>query len=382
MFDNVTRRRATLAAIAPIALGLALYSGAAAYAQESVKIGVGMPITSNFGQQSQAGINLAVKEINDAGGILGGRPIEVIEYDDQSKAEESAAVFERLITRDQVKVVIGPIPTLTTGAALAVTKRYGVVHFPHVAKSTSLREQGYANAFFMNSTVDMDAEKYNAFIATELKPKTVVILAEVSDYGDAAIKILTDDWSVAGSPEITGTERFDAKDNDFSPVLTKIKGSNPEGVYIVASATETFATILRQMDELGITARKLPAPGIVTAGVIDLAGDSSEGLLFGDFYSAETDTPENKAFVEKFMAANNYTPGKIELTAYESVLIAAKALDKAGADADYDAIGNVIRETEWTTPRGTWKFQKLGESYQAPAGFVLLGVEGGKVVAK
>lgn len=371
---------ATLPVVVSIVAATALMGPA--QAQESVKIGAGLPLSSTFGEQSKAGIDLAVKEINDAGGILGGRPIEIVSYDDQNKAEEAAAVFERLITRDQVKVLIGPVPTLTTGAALAVTKRYGVVHFPHVAKSTSLREQGYENAFFMNSTVEMDASNFNKYIADEIKPKTVSILAEVSDYGDAAIGILTNDFSADGSPEIIGTERFDAKDNDFSPVLTKLKGANADGIYIVASSNETFATILRQMDELGIRAVKLPAPGIVTAGVIELAGPSADGIDFGDFYSHEMDTPENAAFVEKFREAYDYDPGKIELTAYESVIIAAKAMDMAGADADYDAIGKAVRENEWTTPRGTWKFEKLGQSYQAPAGFVLMTIKDGNVEAK
>lgn len=349
-------------------------------ATDPVKIGSVMPVSMTFSEQSRRGMELKVKELNAAGGILGGRKIELITYDDQNKPEEAAAATERLISRDKVSVILGSITTPGTAAVLAVTKRYRKMHISASAKSETLRENGHANAFFTNTTVSQDATKYNEFIANDLKLKRVAMLAELTDYGEGAIAQLKKSWSTPGSPQIVTIERINPKDTDHAAMLTKVKAMNPDGLYICLVGADIFANLLRQIDELGVPGTKLPGPGVMALPVVKAAGRSVEGVIFGDFYANNLANPENKAFVAAFSTAYGYPPEKMELLGYEAVEVAAGAVAAAGPNGGNNEIAAATRDGEWDTPRGKWRFAKYGASFQAPASFVLLTVKNGEII--
>ncbi len=192
--------------------------------KEPVRIGSVALMSSAYTQQGIRGMDLAIKEINAAGGVLGGHPIELIKYDDQNKPEEAAAAAERLISRDKAKVVLGSLTTTATAALSSVAKRRNAVLIGWSAKSESLREGGTPLQFFLNSTVSQDTAKYSEFIVG-LGLKSIAIIAEQSDYGQSAINSLTAHWKDnPAAPKIVAIERFDPRDTDFSPILTKVKG--------------------------------------------------------------------------------------------------------------------------------------------------------------
>ncbi len=354
---------------------------APSYAEEApVVIGFAMGLSSAFGQQNQRGLDLAVKQINESGGVLGGRKVKVVAYDDQNKPDQTISVINRLINSDRAIVIIGPLTTTATEAAMPVIKRAGVVEIAAAGKTPSLRDHGGPMIFFLNSTVAMDAAPFDSYVENTLKLKRIAVMAEQSDYGQANVNLILNDWSGADAPKIISTDRFAATDTDFTPVLTRIRGENPDGLYITTGALETFATIVRQARELGIKAPILPGPGaIAPAALVKLIGKLSDGLVWSDFYSNLIDTPENNKFVADFMKTYNYRPDKMELTGYEAGLLSAGAIDKAGPGASEEKIADTLRDTVWSTPRGKWKFEKLGVSYQAPAPTILLTLKDGQV---
>jgi branched-chain amino acid transport system substrate-binding protein len=371
-------RRMLLGAALGSALGL---SPAIAWAQQQpVKIGAVFSLSVSFGQQSKRGMDLAVKQINAAGGILGGRPVELIAYDDQGRPDEAASATERLISRDKVSVLIGPNLSTAAISAMNVAKRYDKLLILHVPKVVQLRDQGGSKFFFLNSTVAMDAAGFHRYAADVLKPQTVVVMSEMSDYGESVVKQVEGDWSKPGSPKILSVERFDPKETDFTALLTKIRGLRPDAVYVGVANLETFATALRQFAEVGLKARILPGPGAVSAQLVKLAGGSADGLIFGDFYSNMQPGDQNAKFVSDFAKEYGYRPDKLELTGYEAVTIAAAGMDLAKTDSDPDAIAKAIAGRVWDTPRGTWSFEKLGASYQAPANSLLLTIKAGQMV--
>ncbi|HSV45718.1 MAG TPA: ABC transporter substrate-binding protein, partial [Ramlibacter sp.] len=128
----VTRRKAAAGIAAVVAAGMTPLARAQA-AKEPVLVGVAVPTTMSFGQQNIRGIDLAVKQVNAAGGVWGGRPLKTVVYDDQNKPEEGVSAVERLITRDKVVALIGSVGTAVTAAQLTVTRRYRKVHFAHSA---------------------------------------------------------------------------------------------------------------------------------------------------------------------------------------------------------------------------------------------------------
>lgn len=351
-----------------------------AYAQEKQPIVLGcvMPVSSSWGQDVMKGVDLAVKTANAAGGVHQ-RPIKVITYDDQSKPEEGVAAVERLISRDNAKVVMCSFTSSSSMAQQTVTERHKKLHFVSFAQADSVREASHPLAFFQNATVDMLLAKYLQFVAAQIKPQRVVVLANNSDYGQASADRVRQEWTKPGGPQVVSVERFESKQPDLSPQLTKIRGLKPDAVFIAADSGEAVANVLNQMRELKVPGVPLTVPGILSESFLKIAGKSAEGLINGDFYFYEDDNPTNKAFVEAFRRDYKHNPSKLEMIGFEAVDLAVQLLKKAGPDAGDDVLGKIFREGHWNSPRGDLKFFPMGKAFQADAGFTLLTVKDGKV---
>ncbi len=103
----------------------------------------------------------------------------------------------------------------------------------------------------------------------------------------------------------------------------------------------------------------------MTGSLIGLAGDATEGLVFGDFYSNGSELPQSIDFVQRFQKEYGYQPEKMELLGYEAVQTAAKGIDAAGPDASPKDIAAAITGIDMESARGKWRFDTLGASYQA-----------------
>lgn len=364
------------------AAGFAVLAGglAAAQAQDKspVVLGFVTPVTSSWGQDVIKGVDLATKMVNAAGGV-NGRPVKVVTYDDQNKPEEGVAAVERLIARDNAKVIMGSFTSSGSMAQQAVTQREKKLHFVSFAQADSVRDASHPLAFFQNATVGMLLARYLEYVARDIKPRSVVVIANNSDYGQASADTVKKTWSKPTDPKVIGVERFDSKQADLSPQLTKIRGLNPDAVFVAADSGEAVANVLNQMRELKVTGTRLTVPGILSDSFLKIAGKSAEGLVNGDFYFHDDDNAANKAFVQAFRAEYKSNPSKLEMIGYESVDLAVQLLKKAGPDASGEVLAKTLREGTWQSPRGAMKFVPMGKAFQAEAGFTLLTVKDGKV---
>lgn len=349
--------------------------------REPVVLGFVTPVSSSWGQDVMKGVNLAVKMVNAKGGV-GQRPVKLVVYDDLAKPEEGVAAVERLITRDRAKIVMGSFTSSGSMAQQIVTERHGKLHFVSFAQADSVRDSSHGLAFFQNATVGMLLAKYLDFVAREVKPQKVVVLANMSDYGQASVETVKKQWSRPGSPQIVSVERFESKQPDLSPQLTKIRGMKPDAVFVAADSGEAVANALNQMRELKVPGVRLTVPGILSVSFLKIAGPSAENLVNGDFYFHDIDNAANRAFVQAFRAEYKHNPSKLEMIGFEAVDLAAQLLNKAGADASDEALAKALREGTWSSPRGTLKFVPMGKAWQADAGFTLVTVKDGKVVKR
>lgn len=150
-------------------------------------------------------------------------------------------------------------------------------------------------------------------------------------------------------------------------MLTNVKASDPDAVYVVSATIETYSTLFRQFDELQINAIKLLAPGNLNDDFIKLAGDAAEGVISLDIYITEFDNPQNSRFIEVFEAQHGYKPQKIEMLGWETILIPVMAMEAAGTSEDHRAIVEAIRSTTWETPRGRVAFDDKGQAVSEEA---------------
>jgi branched-chain amino acid transport system substrate-binding protein len=360
--------------------GLALCAGllagivSAAGAEEPVRIGVIEPIKSVVGQQSLDGIGLAAEMINEDGGILGKRRIELVTYDTNFSPPDGVAAVQRLLTQDGIRVVVGEISSSVALAAIPIFEAEDAVFVAAVPKHPDVTRSGYDKVFRMNSTSRQDADAFGAYLQEKVRPQKVGILAENSDFGLASVDQLKDLFG----DRMIFTDTFAIQQSDFSSLVANVKASGADLVCIAAANVEQYGNILRMLAEAGYNGGRCLLPGVLNSAGVEIAGAAAEGSVGADIYLWPIDTPFNHRFVERFEAKFGRKPQKVELLGFESLWIAARAMDAAGTDSDTAAIAAAIRAGKWETPRGTETFDADG---QASSGAVLpLIVRSGEIV--
>src|SRR5262245_25075278 len=269
----MTRRRTLLMALALVTL----VTGSAP-AQEPIKIGVVGPHSGPAaadGQSTLIGAQIAATEINDAGGLLGGRKIEIIAADTRGIPAESVSAFRKVVTQDKVVAVdccwfsSSTIATLPTIEELKIPTTNGVSFLPD-AKETKL-----VYLFKFAQTPRLES-RFVDYWVNKLKIKKVAFLARNDDWCRRTSGVYQARLKELGGT-IVSSDYYTPGEKDFYSYLTKIKALNPDGVNVV-DISATAATQVKQMAELGLKATVLGSDGPITDAFIKIAGKPAEGV--------------------------------------------------------------------------------------------------------
>lgn len=366
-----------LGTVIPIAMIFA-YAGQAA-AADTVRIGVAIPLTgaaATYGQDSQRGADYAAELINARGGILGGRKIETVYEDDKGSPQGGVAAVQKLISVGRVKVITGGTNSSVVLAESSVTKGR-ILHVNAAAQADAITEQGNPWLFQINNTVSLNSRSFNSYIVGVLKPKTVAYMGENTEFNKTVLENLKESLK-AGNIELVNVSTYDSETNDFTSILTKIKASNPDLLYVSDAYPARAAQLWKQVRQLGGFKTEAMSPGVITPGMLKPAEGAMDGVYTGEIFMASDPGPEGKDFIESYEKKFKLQPGKGELVIFEAVNLIAAAMDKAGTDSDYDKIAKVIREGAWQSPRGQLKFDEKGRAH-APY-FYIQRVKDGKLV--
>jgi branched-chain amino acid transport system substrate-binding protein len=362
-----------LAAIAVALCSLAV--SAAAQQTPPVRIGVLMPTKSLVGKQGLQGATVAAEMINADGGILGGRRIELVVYDTNFQPAEGVGAAQRLLNQDKVKFIAGEISSTVALAVVQLAQANGALFMAAVPKHPDVTASGYDRVFRLNSTTAMDARDFDAVLTEKVKPAKVAVLAENSDFGRLTIANMR---KLFGD-KIVAAETYEMTQNDFSTLVTKVKGSGADLVCIAGSNMEQYGNILRLAQELKVEARRCLMPGILNSEGVRVAGNAAEGAFSADIYVPGLDNPLNKRFVAAYETKYKQTPEKIEMLGFESIWLLAKAMQKAGTVDDTAKVAKTLHDEKWETPRGTVAFDKSGQALSGA--LINLTVKDGKIVA-
>ena len=318
--------------------GLLLASGSA-LAAEPVKIGLSGPFTggsSAMGVSMRDGVQLAVDEINKAGGILGGRPIQLVERDDQAKNEIGVQVAQELISKEQVAATIGFI---NTGVSLAAQRFYEEAEIPvmNCVSTGSIVTQQFLppkfehNYVFRNSANDTIQSGMIAEEAIKRQGfKKPAILADSSNYGKLGTADLTK--ALAGlSITPVATEKFNVGDTDLTAQVLKAKEAGADVVLTYAIGPE-LAQIANAMAKLGWKVPLIGSWALSMSSFIDTAGANGEGAMMPETFIQTPSTPKRKAFIEAYQAAYKIDRISSPVSAaqgYDAVYILAAAINQA-----------------------------------------------------
>ena len=315
---------------------------------DTIKVGANFELTgnvANYGNATIEGLQLAIDEANEAGGV-GGKKIELVSVDDKSEAAESINAATKLISDDDVKVIVGPA---TTGLVLAETQTATDAKVPIIAPCATSPEATVENGkvkpyVFRSCFIDpQQGEVMATFAAKELKAKTAVIYVDnSSDYSKNLAKVFKEKFEAAGG-KVVMEEAFLQKDQDFKATLTKLKTANAD-VMFVPAYYEEVGTIVKQAREMGINSAILGTDGWDDTKVVDIAGaDALNNTFFSTHYS-EKDA-EVQGFIEAYKKKYNHAPNVFAALGYDAGKMLVDALKRAGS-GDTEKIREALEATK------------------------------------
>lgn len=302
-----------------------------------IKIGLNYELSGNvstYGQSLVAGIEMAFKEINAAGGVLG-KQVELIKADNKSLTDEAANISSRLATRDKVVAILGPATSGNTKAALppAQENKVPLISASATAADVTLDSDGKVREYVFKTCFSDSFQGITManFALTQLKFKNAAILRDnTSDYAKGLSKSFTETY-IAGGGKIVAEEAYQAKDTDFKTLLTSIKAANPEVVF-VPGYYEEVGLIVKQARELGLNMPILGADGLDSPKLLEIAGAAAlENVYYSNHYTSSDTTPEVVKFKEAFNKANGADPDAFNALGYDMAYMVADALKRAGA---------------------------------------------------
>lgn len=362
-----------------IAAVAAAFAATGASAQSGpIRIGVVTPLTGTYagiGQQVKWGIDLATKEINDRGGILG-RKVETIYEDEEANPNVAVQKAEKLFQVSKVDFLTGTVNSGSTLAVGQVAERNSRLAATTVSFSDAITgDKCSPNMFRVNAKAGMQSAALAEWMVKEKPGATVYYLGPDYEMGRSTVAAFKSAAEAKGAKSVG--EVFAPLDNkDYSPFFGQIRAARPQVLYTSVAGNDTVR-FLSQLAEFGL-AKQLQivgAAGTVTSQNMTAIGKAADGYVTGAAYSAELDNPANKKFVADFKATWKAEPDLYGVDSYGVMYFYKAAVEKAKT-TDTDKLRVAMRGIEWETPQGK-KTMRAGD-HQAIQDMYAIKVVNGK----
>jgi len=350
-------------------LGLSLVA-AGAQAQETIKIGLIQPLTGSVAYNGTTDVNgskLALDEINAKGGVLG-KKVELIIEDGQCRPANSVNAAEKLVQRDKVVAISGAFCSSSTLAVMPVAANYKLPLITGVSSSAELTEKGNAWFFRATETDALLAKSFSKILFDQLKLRKVAYIGVNDDFGRGGVAEFEKQMTALGATTVM-KEYFEHGTSDFYTLLTKLRSSGADGVF-VAAETQDGSTLVKQKAELGLTTKVFGVGSWATPDFIKLTGDASEGIYAAVPYASTIATPKNKEFVAAYSARFGEAPGKYAAAGYNVIHILVDAINRAQS-TDADKLRDALSKTSYDGPNGHFEFDAKGQA----SGFTVVLVQ-------
>jgi branched-chain amino acid transport system substrate-binding protein len=334
---------------------------AAAHAEDTVKIGVIQPLTGSVaynGTTDVNGIKLALSEINAKGGVLG-KKVELVIEDGQCKPANSVNAAEKLAQRDKVVGLIGAFCSSATAAIMPVAQSNKIPLITGVSSAPGLTEKGNPGCVRATETDALLAKSFAKILADQLKLKKVAYIGVNDDFGRGSVDEFEKQMTALGATTAM-KEYFEHGTSDFYTLLTKLKASGADGVFVSAE-TQDGSTFVKQKAELGLSIKVFGVGSWATADFMQLAGSAANGIYAAVPYASTMKTPKNETFVKAYEAQYKAPPGKYSAAGYNSLNILVDAIAHAQS-TDADKIRAALLNTDYEGPNGHFRFDAKGQA--------------------
>lgn len=341
---------------------------------DTITIGAYGPITGPaafVGLGGRDGAEIALEEINAAGGI-NGRKLKMIFEDDGFSPTKALAAVKKLIEHDKVFMIFGLSGSNPTVGTLEYLKDLKVPNYVAIASAPQVTHP-FNRYFFRGGTTEAAryGELYSEFLTQFLLAKRIAILSGSDEFpkneGDATEHYLQQWYNIKPILRV----EFKVGDKDFTPQLLKIKEANPEIIMTLGHVTEA-SIIVRQARELGLRQPIFGSAAMVDNALIANAGYAAEGFMGGWLTPLFLDSEHpdmrkfKQAFAKKFPNAPKGRPNVFDLIGYGDMYVVAEGLRRAGKDVTRETFINALetlhdyRVSEVATPRTFTNWHHIG----------------------
>jgi branched-chain amino acid transport system substrate-binding protein len=360
-----------------VLLATTILSGPAS-AADPIKIGVVTPLSGTYspiGQQVRWGLELAAKEVNASGGIMG-RQIQLMFEDEEANPSVAVQKAEKLFESEKVDFLTG---TVNSGSTLAVgqtAERAGKLIATTVSFADSITgDKCSPNVFRVNARAGQQSAALAAWVAKQ-KPKAKVYFLG-PDYEMGRSTVATFKRTIEGLGATSVGEVFAPLDSkDYTQYFGQLRQARPEVLYTSVAGNDTVR-LLTQMQDFGLLGNLLVvgASGTVTSQNIGAIGAAANGFTTGVGYSTQIDNPANKKFVAAFNAAYKADPDLYGADSYGLIYFYKAAVEKAQSTTT-DKVRTAMGDLKWATPQGE-KTMRAGD-HQAIQPMYVVRVNDGK----
>ncbi|MCU0604892.1 MAG: ABC transporter substrate-binding protein [Desulfobacterales bacterium] len=330
-----------------------------------IKVGVVLPLTGaqqKFGEIQKNSFQMALEEINAAGGV-NGRPVELLIEDDRSKIDIGRSAAEKLILKDQVVALTGGYSSDVTFAVAAVAQHRKVPFLITTGAADEITELGAEYVFRLNPPVSEYARPLVEFLQQVVKPRGVVILYEKGLFGQAGAREFADQAFELGW-KILLNESYEPGTADFKPLLAKAKLARPDVVYMIAYVREA-ALLVQQARELGLKPKVFAgaAAGFTLPEFRNLAGDAAENVFSATLWTPQVPYPGASEYYSNYLKRFGSETEYHGAEAYASVYVVADALKRA-RELTPKGVRDALARTNLMTAFGPVKFTSYDRKTQ------------------
>jgi len=366
--------------------GAATLAATAAQAQDAFKIGLVSPLSganARYGAFANKGANLAAKEINAAGGVMG-KKLEFVSGDSQCVPAEGVSATKRMITFDKLPIIIGDICSSVTLAMQPLAEEASVLLVNAASSNPAITYKAGVGGFkwtFRNYPTDEGRAAIVLEHAVKNRGlKNFAVLSVDSDYGRGAINFTKKYLPRYPDAKILSEDYYKESETDFRPVLSKIKNSGAQAIVMYGQA-DTTPIVARQMLEMGL-AGKIVLVGNAefnTAKTIAAAPSVLNGSIEAAAWLPEWTSARSQKFVADYKAAySGEMPNNHAYTHWETTHLVAAAI-KAANSLKAEDVRNALAKIKYDSAMGPVTFD---DHNQAVLPMVLLEVADGHPVIK
>lgn len=363
----MTIRKFAYGFLATLTLGTQLLGGAAvvhAQTNDPIRIGANLELSgygSAYGLPILDNLRMAADEINEAGGLLDGRLIEIVEYDNTSNKTEASAIATRLAGED-IATIIGPATSdmIFASRPTAIESQIPTFYPVGTADELTLDDNGAVleNIFRLAFTYSFQGKAAARFATEHLgATKAVAIIDQANDYSVGLGEPFMAEFEALGGT-IIDQQFYNSGDQDFMGILTALQAQDFDVIYLPGFFTEG-GSIIRQARELGITQPILSGHGLASDTLIEIAGAHNiNDLYITSMFHTGSEVTGAQDYIARFTERYGDSPDTFDALSYDAAHLIFAAIEAAGSD-DPEAIRLALETIEYQGVTGNFKYDEF-----------------------